>query len=132
MWLRLAGGRLHLERSLLRRLPYRCFTSSRLVSEQQEKKKGIPYSELTVGIPKETFPLEKRVAATPESVKSLIKPGFSVQIEQGAGANSYFSDKDYQEAGASIVDNVWKGSDIVLKVSRSSIPILISEFCVSL
>jgi len=119
MWLRLAGGRLNLERSL-RRLPYRSFTSTRLLSEQEKKPKGIPYSELTVGIPKETFPLEKRVAATPESVKRLIKPGFSVQIEQGAGVNSYFSDKDYEQAGASIVDNVWKGSDIVLKVSLNS------------
>ena len=33
---------------------------------KDEKPKGIPYSKLTVGVPKETFPLEKRVAATPE------------------------------------------------------------------
>eukprot|EP00531_Pseudo-nitzschia_arenysensis_P005452 CAMPEP_0116137754 /NCGR_PEP_ID=MMETSP0329-20121206/12410_1 /TAXON_ID=697910 /ORGANISM="Pseudo-nitzschia arenysensis, Strain B593" /LENGTH=86 /DNA_ID=CAMNT_0003632677 /DNA_START=20 /DNA_END=276 /DNA_ORIENTATION=+ len=46
---------------------------------------GTPYSKLTVGIPKENFPLEKRVAATPESVKRLVKPGFSVLVEDGAG-----------------------------------------------
>lgn len=104
----------------------RCFTSSRILSEKPKeddsskeppKPLGIPYSELTVGIPKENFPLEKRVAATPESVARLVKPGFNVAIEKGAGELSYFSDSDYQAAGATVVDNVWKSSDIVLKVS---------------
>jgi len=83
-----------------------------------EKPKGIPYSKLTVGIPKETFPLEKRVAATPESVQRLVKPGFSVLIEDGAGDSSYFSNADYEAVGAKIVptDQVWKESDIVLKL----------------
>lgn len=35
-------------------------------ASKDEKPKGIPYSKLTVGVPKERFPLEKRVAATPE------------------------------------------------------------------
>lgn len=82
----------------------------------QEPPKGIPYTALTVGVPKEHFPLEKRVAASPESVARLVKPGFTVAIESGAGAASNFSDADYQAAGATIVDNVWKDSDIVLKV----------------
>ena len=80
--------------------------------------KGIPYSKLTVGIPKERFPLEKRVAATPESVQRLIKPGFSVAIESGAGEPSFFSDADYEAAGAKILptEEIWKQSDIVLKL----------------
>ena len=41
-------------------------TSTRSFADDAEKPKGIPYSKLTVGVPKETFPLEKRVAATPE------------------------------------------------------------------
>ena len=41
-------------------------TSARSFADDAEKPKGIPYSKLTVGVPKETFPLEKRVAATPE------------------------------------------------------------------
>lgn len=42
-------------------------TSARTFADDStEKPKGIPYSKLTVGVPKETFPLEKRVAATPE------------------------------------------------------------------
>ena len=82
----------------------------------QEPPKGIAYSALTVGVPKEHFPLEKRVAASPESVARLTKPGFQVAIEKGAGVASNFSDADYQAAGATIVDDVWKESDIVLKV----------------
>ena len=78
--------------------------------------KGLPYKELTVGIPKERTPLEKRVAASPESVKRLVQPGFTVAVEKGAGAASYFSDADYEAAGAKLVDNAWTDSDIVLKL----------------
>jgi NAD(P) transhydrogenase len=85
--------------------------------KSKQPPKGIPYSNLTVGIPKETFPLERRVAATPDSVALLLKPGFkAVNVETGAGALSYFSDEAYRKAGATIVDNVWSQSDIVLKV----------------
>jgi len=81
--------------------------------------KGTPYSELTVGVPKETYPLEKRVAATPESVTRLVKPGFSVVIEDGAGDASFYSNADYEAVGAKIVPTsaeVFKQSDIVLNV----------------
>jgi NAD(P) transhydrogenase len=79
--------------------------------------KGIPYSKLKIGVPKENFPLEKRVAATPESIQRLTKPGFSVLIEDGAGDKAFYSNADYESAGATIVssDDVWK-SDIVLKL----------------
>ena len=87
-----------------------------------EKPKGVAYSEVTVGIPKETFPLEKRVAASPESVARLVKPGLSVVIEDGAGEQSFFSNADYEAAGAKIVsrDAVWKDSDIVMKLRPPS------------
>jgi hypothetical protein len=78
--------------------------------------KGTPYSKLTIGIPKETFALEKRVAASPESVQRLVKPGFNVIIENDAGAHSYFSNADYEAAGATIVDDIYGASDIVMKV----------------
>lgn len=79
--------------------------------------KGVAYSDLTVGIPKETFPLEKRVAATPETVSKLVKPGFSVVIEKDAGMASHFKNEEYEAAGAKLVDSadVWK-SDIVMKI----------------
>lgn len=87
-------------------------------TKDDETPKGIPYSKLTVGVPKEHFPLEKRVAATPESVSKLVKPGFNVLIEKGAGSSSHFSDAEYASAGAKIVeaDEVWKNSDIVMKL----------------
>jgi len=87
-------------------------------TKDDETPKGIPYSKLTVGVPKEHFPLEKRVAATPESVSKLVKPGFNVLIEKGAGSLSHFSDAEYASAGAKIVeaDEVWKNSDIVMKL----------------
>jgi hypothetical protein len=107
----------------------RCFTSTSLLAQQKKKEGGtaaaaptplgVPYEKLTVGIPKESYPRERRVAATPESVARLVKPGFAVQVEDGAGLPSYFSNDDYQRAGATVVDSVWKTSDIVLKVRLS-------------
>jgi len=83
-----------------------------------EKPKGTPYSKLTVGVPKETYALEKRIAATPETVSKLVKPGFNVLIEKDAGSLSHFNDADYEAAGAKIVsaDEIWKNSDIVMKL----------------
>jgi H+-translocating NAD(P) transhydrogenase len=77
---------------------------------------GIPYTSLTVGIPKEIAPLERRVAATPESVLRLTGPGFRVIVEDHAGAASYFSNADYEAAGATIVPSVYDKADIILKV----------------
>jgi Alanine dehydrogenase/PNT, N-terminal domain len=100
----------------------RTYTSTNAVTKQDVDKskpapKGIPYSNLRIGIPKETFPLEKRVAATPTSVAAFLKPGFkAVNIETGAGVASYFSDDVYKAAGATIVDDVYSQSDIILKV----------------
>ena len=95
----------------------------RVFSAAAETPKGIPYAQLTVGIPKEDFPLEKRVAATPESVERLIKPGFTVMVQDGAGVDAYFSNQDYEKAGAKIAasaDDIWKQSDIVLKLRPPS------------
>ncbi|CAM9974222.1 unnamed protein product, partial [Choristocarpus tenellus] len=63
------------------------------------------------------LPTSFRVGQTPDSVRSLVKVGFNVVIETGAGAASSFSDKAYTEAGAVVVDKstAWKG-DIVVKV----------------
>mmetsp|Transcript_25934 Transcript_25934/g.43238 ORF Transcript_25934/g.43238 Transcript_25934/m.43238 type:complete len:1054 (+) Transcript_25934:196-3357(+) len=77
---------------------------------------SIPYNQLTIGIPKETFPLEKRVAATPESVQRLVQPGFHVVVESNAGAASYFTNADYEAAGATIVDSIYPTSDIIMKL----------------
>jgi len=83
-----------------------------------EPPKGIQYNKLTLGIPKENFPLEKRVAATPETVAKLVKPGFSVLVEKDAGFSSHFNDADYKAVGAQLVESseIWKKSDIVMKL----------------
>jgi NAD(P) transhydrogenase len=85
---------------------------------EKDAPKGIAYSEITVGVPKETFPLEKRVAATPETVSKLVQPGFNVLIEKDAGIASHFKNEDYEAAGAKLVDSadLWKNSDIVMKI----------------
>jgi len=74
---------------------------------------------MKVGIPKERTLDELRVGATPKTVKRLLKQGFEVVIESGAGSNANFSDHDYQNAGAMVLPSaieVYQQSDIVLKV----------------
>jgi NAD(P) transhydrogenase subunit alpha len=72
-----------------------------------------------IGVPKETAAGEKRVATVPEVVEKLIKLGFKVAVESGAGDAANFSDDAYRAAGAEIVDGsarLWSASDIVFKV----------------
>ncbi len=78
---------------------------------------GVPYGNLTIGVPKESYDLERRVSQTPESVGKLVESGFKVAVEKGAGASSMFSDAMYIKAGATIVDGptVWR-SDIVTHI----------------
>ena len=74
---------------------------------------------MIIGSPKEIFKGESRVAMTPESSKQLQKLGYKCLLETGAGLNANFSDKDYKNAGVTIVKNaeqLWKESDIILKV----------------
>ncbi len=76
---------------------------------------------MIIGIPRESLPGETRVAATPQTVGQLIKLGYQVVVESGAGAASSFSDEAFAEAGASIAaaDEVLS-SDVVLKVNAPS------------
>ncbi len=72
-----------------------------------------------IGVPREIFPGEKRVATVPEAVVKLVKLGFAVVVESGAGELAQLSDADYVAAGASIAPTdaeLWSGSDIVFKV----------------
>ena len=80
--------------------------------------KSVPYGELSIGVPKETTALERRVAQTPESIKKLLKEGFgSVLVEKGAGAGADFSDAAYTAVGATIVDrDAAFGASLVTKV----------------
>ena len=69
-----------------------------------------------IGVPRETAAGEKRVATVPEVVEKLIKLGFRVALEPGAGDAANFSDDAYRAAGAEIAADVWSRADIVLKV----------------
>ena len=62
----------------------------------------LAYPPQCIGVPKETFPLEKRVATVPDVVEKLIKLGFTVAVESGAGDAANFSDDAYRAAGAQI------------------------------
>ncbi|HIG58770.1 MAG TPA: alanine dehydrogenase [Flavobacteriales bacterium] len=59
--------------------------------------------DLTIGIPKEISLQEKRVALVPEAVALLVAHGHEVLVEAGAGEKSNFTDIDYSESGARIV-----------------------------
>ncbi len=77
----------------------------------------------TIGIPREIFPGEKRVATVPDVVEKLIKLGFRVRVESGAGEAANFADDTYRAAGADIASgaaDLWANSDIVLKVRPPS------------
>src|SRR5512146_2255105 len=72
-----------------------------------------------IGVPRETAAGEKRVATVPEVVEKLIKLGFSVAVESGAGDAANFSDDSYRAAGAQIIDGaakLWAQSDIIFKI----------------
>jgi len=74
---------------------------------------------LLIGVPREVFPGEKRVATVPDVVEKLIKLGFRVAIESGAGDQANFPDDAYRTAGAEIVANaseLWSKADVVFKV----------------
>jgi len=73
---------------------------------------------MRIGIPRELYAGEKRVATTPDVASQLIKMGFDVAVESKAGAAANFSDASYETAGCSVsnVDEIWSNSDIILKV----------------
>jgi H+-translocating NAD(P) transhydrogenase subunit alpha len=73
-----------------------------------------------IGVPRETFAGEKRVATVPEVVEKLIKLGFRVSVESGAGEGANFSDQAYRAAGAEVLSDIWGGADVVFKVRAPS------------
>jgi NAD(P) transhydrogenase subunit alpha len=72
-----------------------------------------------IGVPREVFPGERRVATVPEVVPKLAKLGFGVIVETGAGEAASIADEAYAAAGATVVPDaaaIWSGADIVFKV----------------
>ena len=72
----------------------------------------------TVLVPRERRPGETRVAATPETVKRMVKEKLEVVVERGAGAHAHLADEAYAAAGARLADEApWGDADVVLKVA---------------
>ena len=78
---------------------------------------------MKVGIPREIHESEQRVAAVPSTVQQLIKLGFEVQVEAGAGFGAKISNGSYSQVGATVVEDtkeLWNTSDLILKVRPRS------------
>ncbi len=78
---------------------------------------------MQIAVLKETKEFETRVALTPDVIKQLIKKGFEVKVESGAGLGSSMSDADYQQVGASIAATAAEAAkaDVVLKVNAFTV-----------
>ena len=83
-----------------------------------------PAAGPTVGVLRETAPGERRVALTPDGVARLLKLGYAVTVEAGAGAGAWFDDASYVQAGATVgdTDAVMSGSDILVGVQPPDPP----------
>lgn len=70
---------------------------------------------MIIGVPNEFDQGQTLVAATPDTTTKLIKLGYDVWVQMGAGIAAHYLDEDYEAAGASIVDGtrVWQ-ADIVI------------------
>src|SRR6202171_3012640 len=74
---------------------------------------------MIVGVPRESFPGERRVALVPAAIPNLIKAGLEVVVEAGAGAAAGYPDADYTGKGAKIAADraeVFRAADIVVQV----------------
>ena len=74
---------------------------------------------MKIAVPREVHAGERRVATTPDVVRQVIKLGFEVAVEAGAGAAASYADEAYVEAGATVVGDtraLWRGADIIFKV----------------
>jgi hypothetical protein len=82
---------------------------------------GIPYANFVLGVPKESFAGEKRVATTPAVVAKYVKQGLRVVVEKGAGEGSSIADAQYIAAGAKVdVRDAAFAQDVVFKVLQLS------------
>ena len=73
---------------------------------------------MRIGVPKEIHTGEQRVATTPDVAAQLIKLGFDVAVEAGAGSAANYSDSSYKDASCELVaaDGIWSNCDLILKV----------------
>ncbi|KAL7451758.1 hypothetical protein ACHAWC_003560, partial [Mediolabrus comicus] len=97
----------------------------------------VPYSDLTVGILKETYPGENRVSIAPDSAKMLVDAGLSVIVETGAGESASFSDSAYVSSGCIVLprEQIYVQADILTKIRPPDdleVPLLSKKTLVSM
>lgn len=117
------GGHLYEKNySLVLRINPKTAAFKRFNSTKAEPE-GISYKNLTIGVPKETFLNERRVAITPAVTETLVKKGFKVIVEENAGALAKFPNGQYEASGATVSQskNIYSSSDILLKVRPPTI-----------
>ncbi|HEY6103255.1 MAG TPA: alanine dehydrogenase [bacterium] len=76
---------------------------------------------MDIGVPREIRPAEQRVGLTPPGADALVRAGYRVFVEQGAGRGAGFHDREYAQVGATIVystEEAWRRPEVVVKVSR--------------
>ena len=73
-----------------------------------------------IGVPREIFPGEKRVATVPDVVEKLVKLGFAVAVESGAGDGANFNDDTYRAAGAQVLPGADRLSGYVYRHAFAS------------
>lgn len=77
-----------------------------------------------IAVPRETVPGENRVALVPGSVRELVRAGFEVRVQTGAGDRAYFQDAEYEEAGARLMEEAGPllgEADVVLKIHAPTV-----------
>ena len=79
---------------------------------------------MIIAIPKEIMHGEDRVSASPETVAAMVKEGWTVLVEKGAGNGAFYHDEEYVKAGAELVSDVqdmYNRAELVLKVKELSL-----------
>ncbi|ASB49481.1 alanine dehydrogenase [Alkalitalea saponilacus] len=105
-----------------KRVSYFAIRQTQMIPREEMLETGRQQRSISIGIPKETDPSENRVSLTPQGVELLCENGHKVTMESGAGDAANYFDKDFSEAGATIVkskEEVFK-SEIILKIAPPS------------
>src|SRR5207247_11056284 len=95
-----------------------CSPSSASLRDNSSPADRSPPAPMRIGVPKEIAPNERRVALTPDVAGRLVKGGYEVLIERGAGSAAFFPDAAYSTAGAKVSDrsSVFSQADIEVQV----------------
>lgn len=101
------------------RASYFAIRRTQLIPREETLETGRRQRSLSIGIPKDPLPSENRIALSPQGVELLRANGHKVLIEKGAGERANYFDRDFSEAGATIVPSLREvyQSDIILKIS---------------